>query len=283
MSRFAIRKSLVPRKFKRIRYHHIDLRPGDQSLICGTQWSPHQSSNKRWKNHRQLFCTYSDSTVWCTDGYWLVVSVTLSSDFPVITAILSLLHLAYKNVLWTLKQSDSGKCMFHTTLLLTSVIMMDSLANQCTQVRIHSPWLCSKTKGSWSMLHMLHWCLQSWYHVWSLQIGFRSFTVLCHSQLSIRNLVMCKCCSRRRNCQHTMFPFNCQGIARTQSPTTKNCTPEFPTFGGIADFNQARCNALASIWAACLHDRKQPAPGKLIRACQLGSYYSLCCWTHVVH
>ena len=64
----------------------------------------------------------------------------------------------------------------------------------------------------------------------------------------------------------------CQGIARTQSPTTKNCTPEFPTFGGIADFSQARCTALASTWAACLRDHKQPAPGKLIKDCQLGRY-----------
>ena len=69
-----------------------------------------------------------------------------------------------------------------------------------------------------------------------------------------------------------MVPLFCQGIARTQSPTTKNCTPEFPTFGGIADFSQARCTALASIWAACLRDHKQPAPGKLIKVCQLGRY-----------
>ena len=61
-----------------------------------------------------------------------------------------------------------------------------------------------------------------------------------------------------------------QGIARTQSPTTKNCTPEFPTFGGIADFSQARCTALASTWAARLRDHKQPASGKLIKVCQLG-------------
>ena len=66
--------------------------------------------------------------------------------------------------------------------------------------------------------------------------------------------------------------FICRGIARTQSPTTKNCTPEFPTFGGIADFSQARCTALASTWAARLRDHKQPASGKLIQVCQLGSY-----------
>ena len=66
--------------------------------------------------------------------------------------------------------------------------------------------------------------------------------------------------------------FICRGLARTQSPTTKNCTPEFPTFGGIADFSQARCNALASTWAACLRDHKQPASGKLTEVCQLGRY-----------
>ena len=28
-----------------------------------------------------------------------------------------------------------------------------------------------------------------------------------------------------------------QGIARTQSPTLKNCVPELPTFGAIAGFS----------------------------------------------
>ena len=68
------------------------------------------------------------------------------------------------------------------------------------------------------------------------------------------------------------LPFICQGIARTQSPTTKNYTPEFPTFGGIADFSQAMCTALASTWTACLRDHKQPAPGKLISDSQLVWY-----------
>ncbi len=36
------------------------------------------------------------------------------------------------------------------------------------------------------------------------------------------------------------------GDARTQSPTTKNFAPEFPTFGEIADFNLAECNAQVS-------------------------------------
>ena len=37
-----------------------------------------------------------------------------------------------------------------------------------------------------------------------------------------------------------------KGDARTQSPTTKNCAPEFPTFGEIAGFNLAECNAQVS-------------------------------------
>ncbi len=37
-----------------------------------------------------------------------------------------------------------------------------------------------------------------------------------------------------------------KGDARTQSPTTKNCAPEFPTFGEIASFNLAECNAQVS-------------------------------------
>ena len=140
---------------------------------------------------------------------------------------------------------------------------------------------------------MLHWCLQSWYNLRSLQIGFQSFTV-CLSQLSRSwpcDVQIWKATTDHlpfgwnsmKNCQCIMFPFNCQGIARTQSPTTKNCTPEFPTFGGIADFSQARCNALASTWAACLRDHKQPAPGKLIRASQLGSYEETVLWKLMVN
>lgn len=29
-----------------------------------------------------------------------------------------------------------------------------------------------------------------------------------------------------------------KGLARTQIPTTRNCAPELPTFGAIADFSQ---------------------------------------------
>ena len=38
----------------------------------------------------------------------------------------------------------------------------------------------------------------------------------------------------------------CKGDARTQSPTTKNCASEPPTFGEIAGFNLAKCNAQVS-------------------------------------
>lgn len=34
--------------------------------------------------------------------------------------------------------------------------------------------------------------------------------------------------------------FDYQGIARTQSPTTRNYTPEFPTFGGIVRVSTIR-------------------------------------------
>ena len=33
------------------------------------------------------------------------------------------------------------------------------------------------------------------------------------------------------------------GDARTQSPPTKNCAPESPTFGEITSFNRTKCNA----------------------------------------
>ena len=39
-----------------------------------------------------------------------------------------------------------------------------------------------------------------------------------------------------------LFKFQCTGDARTQSPPTKNCAPESPTFGEIASFNPAKCN-----------------------------------------
>ena len=44
------------------------------------------------------------------------------------------------------------------------------------------------------------------------------------------------------------------GDARTQSPTTKNCAPESPTFGEIASFNLAKCNAKVSTWRNHLLD-----------------------------
>ena len=34
------------------------------------------------------------------------------------------------------------------------------------------------------------------------------------------------------------FVIYCQGLARTQTPTTKNYAPELPTFGVIAGVNQ---------------------------------------------
>ena len=71
---------------------------------------------------------------------------------------------------------------------------------------------------------------------------------------------------------HVSIYLFCQEIAQMQSHTTKHCTPKFRTFEAIAEFSQARCNALASTWAACLRDHKQSVPGKLIRGCQLGSY-----------
>ena len=62
---------------------------------------------------------------------------------------------------------------------------------------------------------------------------------------------------------------------------TNKTSSQFHTFQGITDFSQVRCNALASTWAAFLHDHKQSVPGKLIRGCQLGSYeeatlFSIC-------
>ena len=146
--------------------------------------------------------------------------------------------------------------------------------------------------------------LSSWWHYWlinkcihstlSLFYYKRAMVTVTHVTLMSPVLGQSTVTSNRipkihrmsqsmKNCQCIMFPFNCQGIARTQSPTTKNCTPEFPTFGGIADFSQAKCNALASTWAACLRDHKQPAPGKLIRGCQLGSYEETVLWKLMVH
>ena len=44
----------------------------------------------------------------------------------------------------------------------------------------------------------------------------------------------------------SLVVFAFMGDARTQSPTIKNYAPESPTFGEIAGFSQAGCNALAS-------------------------------------
>ena len=54
-----------------------------------------------------------------------------------------------------------------------------------------------------------------------------------------------------------------QGIARTQSPTTINYTPEFPTFGGIAGFSQYRsAMERPRPGGASLVIKATPAPGK---------------------
>ena len=70
------------------------------------------------------------------------------------------------------------------------------------------------------------------------------------------------------------YDFNCRGTARTQSLTTKNYTPEFPTTGGIAGFNHPKCNGMASTWATCLDDHRGPVPGKLRLGGWLARYIS---------
>ena len=54
----------------------------------------------------------------------------------------------------------------------------------------------------------------------------------------------------KHGCHPTYMPLyvlfqchDCTGDARTQSPPTKNCAPESPTFGEIASFNSAKCKA----------------------------------------
>ena len=55
--------------------------------------------------------------------------------------------------------------------------------------------------------------------------------------------------------KHISFVFQTNtGDARTQSPPTKNCAPESPTFGEIASFNSAKCNAWVSTWRNRLID-----------------------------
>ncbi len=57
---------------------------------------------------------------------------------------------------------------------------------------------------------------------------------------------------------------NVKGDARTQSPTTKNCAPEFPTFGEIAGFNPAKCNAESPPERTARLITVSSVPGKLI-------------------
>ena len=52
--------------------------------------------------------------------------------------------------------------------------------------------------------------------------------------------------------------YDCAGDARTQSPPTKNCAPESPTFGEIASFNSAKCKAWVSTWRNRLLDHGIP-------------------------
>ena len=54
------------------------------------------------------------------------------------------------------------------------------------------------------------------------------------------------------------------GDARTQSPPTKNCAPESPTFGEIAGFNRTKCNARSPPGGTALMITVPAVPGKLI-------------------
>ena len=54
------------------------------------------------------------------------------------------------------------------------------------------------------------------------------------------------------------------GDARTQSPPTKNCAPEAPTFGEIAGFNRTKCNARSPPGGTALMITVPSVPGKLI-------------------
>ena len=53
------------------------------------------------------------------------------------------------------------------------------------------------------------------------------------------------------------------GDARTQSPTTKNCASESPTFGEIARFSPAECNAKPPREGTALMITVSSTPGKL--------------------
>ena len=55
----------------------------------------------------------------------------------------------------------------------------------------------------------------------------------------------------------------CLGDARTQSPPTKNCAPEAPTFGEIASFNRTKCNARSPPGGTALLITVPSVPGKL--------------------
>ena len=57
------------------------------------------------------------------------------------------------------------------------------------------------------------------------------------------------------------------GDARTQSPPTKNCAPESPTFGEIAHFSPAKCNAKPPCEGTALVITVSSVPGKLTLRC----------------
>jgi len=69
---------------------------------------------------------------------------------------------------------------------------------------------------------------------------------------------------------HTYYTF--LGDARTQSPTTKNCAPEFPTFGEIAGFNWAKCNAESPPGGTAFLITVSSVPGKLAHSSSSHAY-----------
>ena len=62
------------------------------------------------------------------------------------------------------------------------------------------------------------------------------------------------------------------GDARTQSPPTKNCAPESPTFGEIAGFNRTKCNARSPPGGTALLITVPAVPGKLTSLPRIKSF-----------
>ena len=139
---------------------------------------------------------------------------------------------------------------------------MDVPSRSCINEYILNVWNSKRLQcGDWRIYRKLTWHLRS--AAFALQL--RKLLVMnwaCRVQTSCMRCIDVLILTSKSD----ICFFWSVGDARTQSPPTKNCAPEAPTFGEIAGFNRTKCNARSPPGGTALMITVPSVPGKLIFA-----------------